>query len=114
MFEKISGQKIKQAIKSARMTQTQVAEKLGCDQSFISQMINEKTNISADNLKKIAEITKKPLNFFVDENLSAMENGSEVVSTRDFIEERMKRFEAEISLLRKEIELLKIKISSWF
>ena len=41
-----------------------------------------------------------------------MENGSEVVSTRDFIEERMKRFEAEISLLRKEIELLKIKISS--
>lgn len=109
MFEKISGQKIKQAIKAAKLTQTQVAKKMGCDQSFISQMINEKTNISLDNLKKIAEITKKPLSFFVDEKSYAEENNSDSISVKDFFEERMKRFEAEIELLKKEIEVLKIK-----
>ena len=66
MFEKVSGKKIKEAIKQSRMTQAQAAEKLGVKQSFISQMINEKTNVSLENLKKIAEITGKPLEFFAE------------------------------------------------
>ena len=66
MFEKISGKKIKEAIKKAGFTQVEFAKKLNCKQSYISQMINETTNVSEETLKKISVLTKQPLNYFVD------------------------------------------------
>jgi SOS-response transcriptional repressor LexA len=66
MFEKIDGQKIKQAIKEAGYTQEGFAEKIGTNRVVISNWIRGIRNIKPDTLKKIAELTNKSLKFFID------------------------------------------------
>ncbi|MEA5001343.1 MAG: XRE family transcriptional regulator [Endomicrobiaceae bacterium] len=85
MFEKISGQKIKEAIKKAHLTQTEIARLLGVKQAYISQLINETTNISQKTLTRIASITKQPLNFFVEKNTNDIDPNSAITLTPETV-----------------------------
>lgn len=66
MFQKVSGQKIKQAIKESGMTQEKFSKKINSGRSMISQWIIGKRNPSLRSLEKIAMATGKPLSFFVE------------------------------------------------
>jgi len=56
---------LKKARKEAGLTQKEAAEKLGRPQSFISKCESGERRIDIVELKKFAEIYKKPIDFFI-------------------------------------------------
>lgn len=68
MLNKTIAEKIKEARKIARLTQLDLARKLDVKQQTISQYERGETSPDFDMLKKIADITTKPLNWFFNEN----------------------------------------------
>jgi transcriptional regulator with XRE-family HTH domain len=76
MFEKVSGQKIKKAIKETGATQEQFARQIKSTQAAISRIINGGRNPSLKSLKKIAAATGKPLNYFFDNSNDAIGDNS--------------------------------------
>jgi transcriptional regulator with XRE-family HTH domain len=65
MFEKVSGEQIKKAIKETGLTQEEFAEKIGTIGSVIQNWIREIRTPKFKNLKKIAAATGKPLSYFL-------------------------------------------------
>lgn len=57
--------KIRKARKYAKLTQTQLAEKLGVFKQNISQYETGKRNPKLKRLKEIAEICNVPIDFFL-------------------------------------------------
>jgi transcriptional regulator with XRE-family HTH domain len=60
--------KLKQALLDANLTQTQLAKNLGITRQQVNAWINDSRRPTDLSLKKIAEATKKDLNFFLNEN----------------------------------------------
>lgn len=105
MFEKISGKKIKEAIKLAGFTQVEFAKKMNCKQSYISQMINGTTNVSEETLTKISILTKQPLSFFIEgEPVAQITHNYGIIDNNNN--------NNVINQLSQDIELLKAKVKS--
>jgi transcriptional regulator with XRE-family HTH domain len=58
--------KLKQARKEAGLSQVEVAKKLGKSQSFVSKIESGERRIDIIELKIIAEIYNKPINYFLN------------------------------------------------
>ncbi|HUV72300.1 MAG TPA: helix-turn-helix transcriptional regulator [Clostridia bacterium] len=85
---------LKQARKTASLSQKQLAQKLGVSDKTISAYESSRAIPPLPTLKKIAQITSQPLSFFLEE-----ENNSEVA----LINEKLNIIIEEI----KKIKLLK-------
>jgi len=57
--------KLARARKESGFTQTEIAKKLGTPQSFISKIENCERRLDIIELKKIAKIYKKPIDYFI-------------------------------------------------
>lgn len=127
MFERVSGKKIKQAIKESGYTQEKFAKKIKTDQSMISQWIIGKRNPKESSLKKIANATGKPLSYFIDDdsiNASNIKGRGDIVVGKsniirrtntiynthksELLEKEMELLKRENEILKKEIELNKL------
>ncbi|MDR0822431.1 MAG: helix-turn-helix domain-containing protein [Endomicrobium sp.] len=93
------GNKIKQAIMEMGLNQGEFAKILNVKQPLISSWTTGNSAPRAASLKKIAQATGKPLQFFFD---NAEPNQSASAPTN-------KENSVEIELLKKEIEALNIK-----
>ena len=60
------GEKIKQYRKENNITQKQLAELLGLGRSTVAEMESGKIKGKISNIKKLADITKKPLTYWTD------------------------------------------------
>ena len=67
--EKTIGEKIRQAIKEAGLTQQKLADKIGTTNPVVNVWVTGKRNPTTSSLKKIAAATGKPYSFFVEEDL---------------------------------------------
>ena len=59
-------EKLKKARKEAGLTQTEVGEKFGQDQTFVSKVEAGQYRLDAIQLQKFVEIYKKPLKYFLE------------------------------------------------
>jgi len=64
----ILAEKIKKAIKKTGLTQTAFEKKYNISENLISSWIHGKRNPSITSLNKIAEATKIPLEYFLEED----------------------------------------------
>jgi transcriptional regulator with XRE-family HTH domain len=94
------GTKIRQAIREMGLNQGEFAQKMQIKQQLVSSWITGYRNPSTTSLKKIAQATGKPLQFFFD---NGENNQSASVQNN-------KDNSIEIELLKKEIEILKTRI----
>lgn len=60
------GRRIQQAREQAGLSQTELAAKLGCTQSALSNYELGKRRIHLSNLEQIAQLLKKPLSHFME------------------------------------------------
>jgi len=58
-------EKLKEARQESELKQTEVAEKLGVPQSFVSKVERGERRLDITELKRFADVYKKPLSFFV-------------------------------------------------
>ncbi len=63
------GEKIRQAIKEAGLTQQKLADKIGTTNPVVNVWVTGKRNPTTASLKKIADATGKPYSFFMEEDL---------------------------------------------
>lgn len=64
--ENIIGDKIRQAIKEAGLTQQKLADKLGITNPVVNVWVTGKRQPTIDSLKKIAAATNKPYSYFIE------------------------------------------------
>ena len=60
--------KLKEARIESGLTQEQVAKKLGKPQSYVSKSESGERRLDVTELKKFAELYKKPVSYFIGEN----------------------------------------------
>jgi transcriptional regulator with XRE-family HTH domain len=112
MFEKVSGQRIKKAIKDAGYTQKEFVKKIGlANRSIVSQWITGAYNPSLKSLEKIAVTTGKPISYFFDSvggevfEVFGHQGQGSTVNINNSLEKCKK--DTEMELMRKDSELLK-------
>ena len=109
-------EQLRKALYEKRLTQKDLAEKIGVNRPVVNRWITGNSNPSFNSLKKIAAALELPLNYFSEDYNINTELYNESNNTeKDFskivlLEEKIKRLEAEIMLTRKDNELLKKEI----
>ncbi|MDR3048394.1 MAG: helix-turn-helix domain-containing protein [Elusimicrobiota bacterium] len=94
------GNRIKQAMMEIGLNQGEFAKKLNVTQPLISSWMTGKSKPSTTSIKKIAQFTGKPLQYFFDND-----ENNQVETAKNGKENSV-----EIELLKKEIEILKTRI----
>ncbi|MDR3048555.1 MAG: helix-turn-helix domain-containing protein [Elusimicrobiota bacterium] len=102
MDNKILGNRIKESIKEMGITQEEFAKSIGTSRTMISKWIRGDRNMSLTSLKKVAQASGKPIQFFFEIDKTDKDNGGD---KKDNIQNDI----FEIELIKKEIELLKTK-----
>ena len=107
MNKNILGEKIKEAIKKTGLTQTEFEKKFDISENLVSRWIKGDRNPSIKSLKKIAEATNTPLNFFLDNNLISDAS----IKKESNIDEKIDLILKKITSIESEIKLIKVKIN---
>lgn len=90
------GQRIKEARDAAGLTQQDLADLVGVVAQTISRWERAEIEISARQLRRVAEATRQPLSFFIRE--------VDVATQPDALLERIQRLEEELLAKLDEIE----------
>ena len=107
MNKNILGEKIKEAVKKTGLTQTEFERKFDISENLVSRWIKGDRNPSIKSLKKIAEATKTPLDFFLDNSLI-----SDITpSSKTDINDKINLILQKITSIESEIKSIKTKIS---
>ncbi len=109
------GSKIKYLLEVQNMTQTELAEKLGCRQSVVSRWIKTNSNNpKMSTMQKLSEIFNVPINYFFDAFAEKIQthfdtSGNEIKnnSVADIKDLQLQLKDHEIRLLKIENEMLK-------
>lgn len=108
------GKKLKTAIKNAGMTQEDFAKKLKTSRALVSQWIIGVRNPSPKNLKRISEVLNIPINNFLNDKFvskNEMSSKIEILEEKNSVlEKKVKKLEQDNASLKKEFELIKIKL----
>lgn len=105
-------------LKEKNITQKKLAQLLNTKESVISLWVTGKTKPSSKSILKLAEIFDIPVGELFDKKQNTFDNMQKSYDNKNIdliinlIQENNKKFESEISLLKKEIELLKIKLKA--
>ena len=107
--------KIKQAMKEADLTQTELAKKMNLKQSVISKWVTGTLNPKLSTIQKIAKATGKPLNYFFDNstnlgNNAIVGNNNSGNNCKGVSELAFQILQKDMELLKKEVELIKLKL----
>lgn len=73
------GEKIRQARALKKLSQKALGKMIGTDKQAIYRIENGKRTVAADELKHIAEVTDKPLDFFYEEEIKIATNHSKPI-----------------------------------
>ncbi len=115
------GKKIKDLLYSKKMSQGDLADKLGITRQSLSIWMTSKRMPKIENLEKIADILEVPLSTLLEEATESYHGTTDknLQHKVELLEEKNKIFELEISLLKKdnvflkeEIQFLKDKIKN--
>ena len=101
--ENAIGEKIRQALKEAGLTQQKLADKLGITNPVVNVWVTGKRKPSIDSLKRIAAATNKPYSFFLDfdsysPNYSDNVQGKKIIRTPAISEEDATLLKSAVSL----------------
>ncbi|MDR1695619.1 MAG: helix-turn-helix domain-containing protein [Endomicrobium sp.] len=115
--------KIKIALAEAGLTQKDLGKKLGIKQAGVSKWITGTSAPRITTLKKIAEATGKPLQYFFDNSVSMTTGNNSPISsdkslhyvaedrlTYDISDSDEKKLLAALKVLEKEKEILLLKL----
>ena len=109
-------ERLKKIMFEKHITQKELADKLGFIQQRISFWATGRTVPTVASIKKIAAALDVPVNYFIEENAENNEQNNVNVEKNNnfdmnfimkFIDEKMKRLELEIELIKKDIIFLK-------
>jgi transcriptional regulator with XRE-family HTH domain len=113
-------ERIRAAVKESGFTQREFAKKIGISETAISRWHGGDRQPSITSLKKIANATGKPLNFFLDSSIGSNNTmgSNAVIEINDVqtgaisskINTRMELLEKDNELLKKDIEILKLQM----
>lgn len=109
MIKNFTAKKIKEAVKETGFTQGRFAKKIGIGESMISQWLAGTKNPTLTSLKKIADATNKPLNFFI-ENTGNTQEGNTTTDATDIMKKYISKLEQEVESLKQEVMRLKRKV----
>lgn len=102
-----------------KLTQEELGNLIGVKRPMISQWVTGARNPSLSSIKRIAEALKVPVKYFVDDEnikkeIKSYENNdvvklmmSLITEHNKAVEEKMKRFELELNLIKKELSKIK-------
>lgn len=106
-------QRIKQALKEAGLTQSELARKMKITQPTVNAFVNGRRNPTATTLKKIAKATGKDISyFFASGGISQSANNStnirQTINNADmeFIKDSFKKLELAYKNLETKLDLL--------
>lgn len=108
--------KLKLAMLESGLNQTKLAKKLGLAPNSVSQWFLGQSNPKFSTLEDIAKATNKPLNYFFDNSSTKIggdyitaDNSSKVKKENNF-QKDLQILQAEIEILKKQIENINLKI----
>jgi transcriptional regulator with XRE-family HTH domain len=108
MNRKVVGEKIRQARSVMKdLTQEKLAELMNVDKQVIYRLENGLKNITVEELKKIAEITGKPIEFFLEEIKEepeikiATSRSNKIRDLRDYSDEEVAAIDELLELFKK-------------
>ncbi len=106
------GKRIKDLLYFKKMSQGDLADKLGITRQSLSIWMTSKRMPKIENLEKIADILEVPLSTLLDENKGSLAGDidKDLKHKIDLLEEKNKIFELELSLLKKDNNFLKEEI----
>ncbi len=104
--ESFFSKQLKKIMYERGLTQKSLAAKLGTDQQMISFWVTSIRNPTVTSVKKIADALDVPISYFMEDS-STKDNSCQDISIMktkiELLEEKMKRYDMEFTLLRKEI-----------
>lgn len=106
-------QRIKQALKEAGLTQSELARKMKITQPTVNAFVNGRRNPTATTLKKIAKATGKDISyFFASGGISQSANNStnirQTINNADmeFIKDSFQTLQSRLDALEAKLDLL--------
>ncbi len=113
--------KLKHRLIDLNMSQTEFAEKLGIHKQVVASWMTGKRNPKMESIKKMSKILKIPFSYltddtknnFIEQPVEKQNCGNSdiilklIEKQNNLIEENKKRFETEISLLKKDMEIFR-------
>ncbi len=89
-------------LRQKNLTQKELCTALGIEESVVSRWLTGKTQPTTKSIERIAKFFCVPVSFFYNDN-SLVEDSrlSKIVYRLDLLEEKIKRLELEIELLRR-------------
>ncbi len=103
---------LRKIMKENKITQKELAEKIGITQTMISHWLVGIKNPTLTSLKKISSALNVPISYLIDENGSNYKNGEEKknVDNNDINKEILDRLkDVEFKILQLENDFLKFK-----
>ncbi len=106
------GGQLRKIMFEKHITQKELADKMGIVQQMVSFWVTGRNVPTLASLKKLSSFFDVPVNYFMEENYSknsSDKKNEKYLSENILLKEKVKRLETEISLLKKEMELMKLK-----
>lgn len=102
--------KIKIAMLDSGLNQTQLARKIGISRQSLSEWLSSCENPKLQNIKKIAQATGKPVNYFFENSGNIIDDNKGSININNTDNTRLTLLEKDMEIIKKEIEILKLKI----
>lgn len=103
--EKIKIEMVKQGF-----TQTKMAEKLGISNQAFSAWLSDCPNPKIKTLKKVASVLGKSSNYFFENSGNIIDENKGSININNTDNTRLTLLEKDMEIIKKEIEILKLKI----
>lgn len=106
---------IKIAMAEMGLNQTSLAKKVGVKPNTVSQWLTGINSPKMDTLKKVAQATGKPVNYFFDNSTSVLGNHNNVgknIQSGSDVTKDIKLLFAQVELLTAKMQLLEEKLKS--
>ncbi|MDD6173132.1 MAG: helix-turn-helix domain-containing protein [Elusimicrobia bacterium] len=106
-------QRIKQALKEAGLTQSELARKMKITQPTVNAFVNGRRNPTATTLKKIAKATGKDISYFfssggISQSANNSTNIRQTINNADmeFIKDSFQTLQSRLDALEAKLDLL--------
>ena len=109
--------RLKKIMFDKNITQQQLADKLNVAQTIISRWVRGNFNPNMNSVKKLATALDVPVSYFMEDEKNGIKNSEDnnnnnlvidlIKQQNEKFEEKLKRYDMEFILMRKEIEELK-------
>lgn len=108
------GEQLKKIMSEKNLTQKDLADKLGFVHQRISFWATGRTVPTIASIKKVASALNVPVNYFIeqDDEKKQNDNNMDFNFIMNFVNEKTKRLELEVEVLKSKIKSLEEKINT--